>query len=147
MLRVFVDSSVLIAGAGSPSGASRAVLTMAEIGLFQMLVSPQVLDECERNIRQKLPRALNVFAQLLAAIDPEIVPEPPVETLAQWERIIAAKDAPILGAAIMAQADCLLTLDVKDFSLDVENTSGINIQSPSEFVQQIRQVIGREFTE
>jgi hypothetical protein len=37
MLRVFIDSSVLIAGAGSPAGASRAVLTMAELGLFQML--------------------------------------------------------------------------------------------------------------
>lgn len=43
MRKVFADSSVLIAGAGSRSGASRAVLTMAEIGLFKLVLSQQVL--------------------------------------------------------------------------------------------------------
>lgn len=143
MLKVFVDSSVLIAGAGSGSGASRAVLTMAEIGLFQLLVSPQVLDECERNLRKKLPKALPVFAQLLASIDPEVAPEPPAEKLAQWELVIAAKDAPILGAAVLAGADRLLTLDEKDFTVEVGKISSINIQSPSDFIQQIRQAIGQ----
>jgi hypothetical protein len=32
--RVFADASVLVAGAGSRTGASRAVLVMAEIGLY-----------------------------------------------------------------------------------------------------------------
>lgn len=36
MRRVFADSSVIIAGAASRKGASRAVLMMAEIGLFQV---------------------------------------------------------------------------------------------------------------
>ena len=39
MRRVFADSSILIAGAASRTGASRAVLTMAEIGLFQLVIS------------------------------------------------------------------------------------------------------------
>lgn len=47
MRRVFADSSILIAGSGSRTGASRAVLTMAEIGLFKLVISQQVLDECD----------------------------------------------------------------------------------------------------
>ena len=41
MRRIFADSSLLIAGCGSRTGASRAVLTMAEIGLFKLVVSGQ----------------------------------------------------------------------------------------------------------
>ena len=48
MRRIFADSSVLIAGCGSRTGASRAVLTMAEIGLFKLVVSEQVVEECDR---------------------------------------------------------------------------------------------------
>lgn len=51
MRRGFADANVLIAGAGSPSGASRAVLTMAEIGLFRLVVCRQVLD-CRQAMRR-----------------------------------------------------------------------------------------------
>ena len=53
MKRIFADSSILIAGAASKTGASRAVLTMAEIGLFKILISEQVLEECQRNLYKK----------------------------------------------------------------------------------------------
>lgn len=108
MRRVFADSSILIAGAGSRTGASRAVLTIAEIGLFKLVVSQQVLEECERNLNKKLPAALPIFTQLLAAIDPEIVPNPPLSESARWTSIIEAKDAPILAAAVLAKVDRLL---------------------------------------
>jgi predicted nucleic acid-binding protein len=79
MRKVFADSSILIAGAASRTGASRAVLTMAEIGLFQLVISEQVLLECERNLSKKLPDALPIFSQLIAAINPEIEPDPTLE--------------------------------------------------------------------
>lgn len=47
--KVFADSSIIIAGTASRTGASRAVLTMAELGLFKLVVSEQVLEECQRN--------------------------------------------------------------------------------------------------
>ena len=59
MRRVFFDANVLIAGVASHRGASRAALMMAEAGLFQMVVSRQVLDEAERNLRRKLPVVLS----------------------------------------------------------------------------------------
>lgn len=141
MLRVFVDSSVLIAGAGSRTGASRAVLTMAEIGLFKLIVSRQVLDECERNLRKKLPAALPIFAELLATINLEILPDPSLEEAARWETIIETKDAPILAAAVLAAPDRLLTLNIKDFTLEVAAHSGLIIQTPGDFVEEIRAII------
>jgi predicted nucleic acid-binding protein len=144
MLSVFADSSVLIAGAGSKRGASRAVLVMAEIGLFRLIVSQQVLDECERNLRKELPQALPILAEILASIDLEIVSDPPAEGLAVWESIIAPKDAPIFAAAHRAKADRLLTLDRGDFAPDVATASGLVIMTPGEFVQQIRTIIDEE---
>jgi hypothetical protein len=41
--KVFADANVLIAGADSRTGASNAVLLMAEIGLYRLLVSRLVL--------------------------------------------------------------------------------------------------------
>ena len=141
MRRVFADSSVLIAGAGSRSGASRAVLMMAEIGLFKLVVSRQVLDECERNLRKKLPAVLPIFAELLAAISLEILSDPPPEESTRWEAIIEVKDAPILAAAVLAASDRLLTLNTKDFTPEVAAQSGLIIQTPGDFVQEIRTVI------
>jgi predicted nucleic acid-binding protein len=45
MRRVFIDANELIAGTDSQPGASNAVLRMAEVDLFQLVVSTQVLDE------------------------------------------------------------------------------------------------------
>lgn len=143
MRRVFADTSILIAGAGSRTGASRAVLTMAEIGLFKLVVSQQVLDECDRNLRRKLPAALPIFTQLLAAIEPEILPDPPPEESARWTAIIEAKDAPILAAAVLASTDRLLSLNTKDFTAEVAAQSGLIIQTPADFVREIRAIVER----
>lgn len=143
MLRVFVDASVLVAGAGSRTGASRAVLVMAEIGLYQLVVCRQVLDEAERNLRKKLPAALPIFAQMMDAIGPEIVPDPSQEEVIRWQSVIEAKDAPILAAAVIAAPDWLLTLDVKDFisSARVAEKSGLRIAVPADFVRAIRTLV------
>lgn len=146
MRSLFVDSSVLIAGAGSRSGASRAVLTMAEIGLFKLVLSRQILDECERNLSKKLPAALPIFAGLLANIEPEIVPDPPAEESARWETIIAPKDAPILAAAVLATPDRFLTLDMQDFTAEVAAEAGLIIQTPAEFVQELRRLVENGLT-
>ena len=49
---------------------------MAEIGLYTLVVSRQVLDEAERNIRAKLPRALPNFAEQMSYLNLEILPDP-----------------------------------------------------------------------
>lgn len=144
MRRVFADSSVLIAGAGSRRGASRAVMIMAEIGLFKLVLSRKVLEECQRNLSEKVPAALPVFAELMAHIEPEILPDPLPEESARWQAIIKAKDAPILAAAVNAGVDRLLSLDMQDFTPEVAAQSGLIIQTPGDFVKKIREIIGHD---
>lgn len=143
MPRVFADASVLVAGAGSRTGASRAVLVMAEIGLYRLVVCRQVLDETERNLRKKLPAALPVFAELMMAVNPEVAPDPSPEEMICWQSVIEPKDAPILAAAVTARPDRFLTLDVTDFiePTHVAEKSGLRIETPAEFVQAIRALI------
>jgi predicted nucleic acid-binding protein len=141
MRRVFVDANILIAGADSRSGASNAVLQLAEVGLFHLVVCRQVLDEAERNLRKKLPRALPTFAALLAQLTLEIVPDPDAAACAPWLALIEAKDAPILAAAVAAKVDRFVTLNTKDFTPAVAKASGLDIQTPGEFIQDIRRII------
>jgi predicted nucleic acid-binding protein len=136
--RVFVDANVLIAGADSRSGASNAVLRMAEIGLFQLVVSRQVLDEAERNLRKKLPRSLPNFAAQLAQVSLEIVPDPPEDTCREWENVIEAKGTPILAAAVLAKPDRFVSLNTKHFNEAVAQASGLTIRTPAELVQEVR---------
>ena len=143
MRRIFADSSVLIAGCGSRTGASRAVLTMAEIGLFKLVISDQVLEECDRNLRKKIPAALPIFTELLATINPEIQPDPSLEASSRWAGIIEDKDTPILAAAVLANVDRLLSLNTKDFTAEVASQSGLSIQTPAEFVREIREIVGK----
>ena len=141
MLKIFADANVLIAGADSRSAASGAVLLLAEVGLFRLVVSRQVLDEAERNLRKKLPRALPTFAELLASIQMEIVPDPDISTWQRWEGLIEEKDAPILEAAVAANVDRLLTLNTRDFTPEVAAESGLHIQTPAQFINELRAVV------
>jgi predicted nucleic acid-binding protein len=145
--RLFADVNVLIAGADSRSGASRALLLMAEVGLFQLVVSRQVLAEAERNIRRKLPRSLGNFAEQMSYLNLEIVPDPPAEAIARWLEAIEAKDAPILAAAVLASVDRFITLNTRDFTAEVSRHSGLLIQTPAALIEELRLLVGRGLAE
>lgn len=144
MRRIFLDSSVVIAACGSQSGASHAVIVMAEIGLFKVLISEQVIEESERNITKKLPTTLPILKQIFSTINLEIVPNPAIVDIIELTKIIESKDAPILAAALSAQADRLLSLNTKDFTPSVAKQSGLILQTPSEFIQEIRFILTQE---
>lgn len=141
MRRIFADSSVLIAGADSQSGASNAVIVMAEIGLYKLVVTRQVLDECEHNLRKKLPAGLPTFARLMRNMNLVIADEVPTTDVTHWSAHIEAKDAPILAAALQADVDRLLTLNTRHFTPRIAQISGLQTQLPSEFVQEVRAVV------
>lgn len=141
MRRVFFDANVIIAGSMSRSGASRALMYLAEAGIFRVIVSRLVLDEIERNLRDKLPAALPYMAEFLAHIAPEIVPDPPAGQFARWLEHIEAKDAPILEAAVAAGVDYLLTLNSRDFTPAVAAATGLAIMRPGELIERIRELV------
>lgn len=114
---------------------------MAEIGLFKIVISEQVLVECDRNITKKLIKSLPIFRNILTATKPEIVADLLPQEVEKWQSIIEPKDAPILAAAIAAKVDRILSLNTKDFNSIVANKSGLIIQTPSQFIQEIRLIV------
>jgi predicted nucleic acid-binding protein len=141
MRRIFIDANVLIAGADSSSGASNAVLRLAEIGIFQLVVSRQVLDEAERNLRRKLPRALPNFAAQMTRLRLEIIPAPTPDEVAPWTTMIHPSDAPILCAAVKTSADRFLTLNTRHFTAAVAAQSGLLIQTPAQLLTELRDLV------
>jgi len=141
MRRVFVDANVLVGGADSSSGASYAILRLAEVGLFQPVVSRQVLDEAERNLRKKLLRALPNFAAQMAHLRLEIVPDPTPDEVIPWTAIIHPSDAPILCAAVKASVNRFLTLNTRHFTPEVAVRSGLLIQTPAQFMVDVRLLV------
>lgn len=138
---VFVDANVLLAGSGSRSGASRAVLSLGEFGLIQLVATRQVLDEVERNLRLKLPAGLPVLAELLLHIQLRVLDNPAPGAFERWFSLIEPADAPLLEAALQAGAPYFLTLNSKHFTPAVAAATGLNILTPGEFVQQIRRIL------
>jgi predicted nucleic acid-binding protein len=141
MKRILVDASVLIAGCGSNTGASRAILSAAEIGLFRIVVTRQILDESERNLRKKLPTSLPVLADVLVRSRPEILPDPDPKASARWHDFIHVNDAQILEAAVVTQVNRIVSLNTRHFTPQLGAKIGIPIQTPEQFVQELRSIV------
>ena len=110
-MRLFLDSSVMIAGAASAEGASRSVFRLARTHGWRLVTTPYAVEETTRNLAA-FPASvtaswLRIRSQLVVVDDVLTIERPavfPVE-----------KDRPILFSAL-ASADVLLTLDRADFS-------------------------------
>ncbi len=63
---IFLDSSALIAGVISSTGASRALLLLAEAEIITLTVSEQVIVESERSLSRKVPQALPYYHNTLS---------------------------------------------------------------------------------
>jgi predicted nucleic acid-binding protein len=139
--RVFLDTSALLAGLASPTGASNVILTLAEMELLALVVSKQVLAEAERNLQEKLPEAIPEYQRFLSTCPLERVADPPAGDVAKAKEIIHPKDDSILMAAKNAQVDYLVTLNRKH-SLDdpeVARRSGLRIGAPDGFLAWLRE--------
>lgn len=139
---VFLDVNILIAGSGSRTGASRVVLGLGEFGLVQLVVTRQVLDEAERNLRLKLPHAVPILAELLLHTKLHVLDNPSRGTFVKWFSIIEEADAPLLEATIQNSVDYFLTLNTKDFTPAVATATGLTIMTPGQFVSHIHHVLG-----
>lgn len=112
MKSAFIDSSVFFTATNSPTGGSAKLFTLKNI---KLVVSPLVLTETERNVRNKLQSYhLSRFFTLVKEI--QILDQKPDMNLVKKARkVIEEKDSVILAEAKLAQCDFLVTLDKKDF--------------------------------
>jgi hypothetical protein len=133
-MRLFAASGVLLAAAGSSTGASHAIFNLAQSQSWNILSSPYVIEETVRNL-QNLPPAADMRWSLLR---PQLTLVDDVFSLDRPSLLFAAKDRPILFTAL-AHADVLLTLDKIDFAtLPGSTFYGLPELLPYDFLQRER---------
>ena len=141
-IRVFVDSSVLIAAAISPRGAGRELLHQGFAGRCQLSISSLVLTETERSLTDKAPAALPNFAIFRASLLTTLV-NPSRPAFLRVARVVVAKDAPIVAAAVRARAAYLATYDRKDLLNHrqvIQERFGVIAAAPDEILGVLRRV-------
>jgi predicted nucleic acid-binding protein len=138
-LRVFIDSDVLFAGSATstPNSASQIILKLSELTLIEAVISQQVVDEVERNLRIKVPLALPKMSQLLARCV-EIVPLPPASFIDPLVGLADAKDVTILAAAIQSNCTHLATFNVRHYR---PGHPTVVVVQPGDFVTHARQLL------
>lgn len=135
---VFLDASVLVAAARSPSGGSAAVLDVCQGQRYKAVLTHLVLTEARVNIGEKFGEPELVrFYQQLASLDPEVTPSPPEGRIAECVPLTTDKDAHVLAAALECSADYLLTLDRRHLLNPVVLAAGlpVRVMTPGDFLQ------------
>jgi len=141
--RVFLDSGVLIEGLVVPWSASRAVLILARHQALRVVLSRYVVEEVERCLLQELEedyggagQLVDDYALLLKLLRAEITGKVTEEELRKARGMIRhQKDIPILVSALRVRPDWFLTVNTADFNDEVARKTGLNILTPSDFLQ------------
>lgn len=133
--RLFLDSSVWLAGLGSPLGAAGWILFLAESGEIEIITSEQILVEVRRNIEVKKIRHGARLDTILSHRNPLILPRFKETELLRWVFLVPPKDCHVLAGAFKSKADALISLD-KDHILlpKVRASFQVPIMSPGEFL-------------
>ena len=112
--RVFLDTNVLFAAVLSDTGGSRLILKLGEGGAVSLWVGSQVLLEAETVLTRKAARSKASFALLLDQAKVSVGPAPDQTALFQAKAVVDyPPDAHVLGEALVADVDYLVSLDRK----------------------------------
>jgi predicted nucleic acid-binding protein len=137
-VKLFLDTSVLLAACGSIAGASREIFHRIEFNDWRLISTPYVIEEVQQNLPKltaHAPDEWTKFRPALLLMDDIIALDRP----AVFE---PSKDRPILFSALV-WADVLLTLDQNDFGgLMNKAFYGLRILRPAAFLEEER-VLGR----
>jgi predicted nucleic acid-binding protein len=150
VVRVFLDSNVILSGLLSDKGAPRILLDLLSIGppFLIGLTGRYNLMETERNIKNKMPGILSVYKEYLPKLNLKIIPLPPKGELREYSGKIADKDIPVLVSALRSKADFLVTGDKQHFGKMKElDKYPIHVVTPSEFIDSILPEILKDLEE
>ena len=134
-MRLFLDTSVLLAASGSHIGAARIIIENARAYGWVLLASPYVLAEVDKNISKLGKSAPPEWAKLKSSL----IVVPDVVSAGRVVVFDPTKDRPILLTAF-ARAQALLTHDVGDFAKLGGYFHGLEILTPGEFLQNERKL-------
>jgi len=135
-LRVFVDTSALLAGINSPSGAAGVIIAACFSKRLIPVISRQVIEEAERNIVAKFPLLHDAWGAFLA-IPPELAPDISLHMIRKAYQILPTSEARILASALKTKPDALVTWNTRDFlRKEVIKTTPFPILIPQEFLKR-----------
>jgi predicted nucleic acid-binding protein len=139
-LRVFLDTSVLIAAVLSPGGGSRKLFKLSEAGMLRLMVGPNVLRECDDVVRQKNFLSSPELAQMLASSRVETSLAPTNRQIKTARSYVAyAPDAYVLAEAILAKPDWFVTHDKEHFLKQRSKiTLPFEIGTPGDLLQRLK---------
>lgn len=92
----------------SATGAAYDLLEAGQQGRITLVISAYMLSEVERDLNRKAPRGLDALRERRGQL--ELV-DPPTSLIDDVADRVEAKDAPIVAAAVAAQAAFLVTYD------------------------------------
>jgi putative PIN family toxin of toxin-antitoxin system len=138
--KVVLDTSVVVAGLRTRSGAGNAVLRLVAHGRLTALATSTLFLEYEDVLKRpehRLAHGLGLeevdefLAELAAVVEP-------VEVHFLWRpQVRDPNDEMVLEAAINGEADALVTYNVKDFEQAGERFA-IPILGPPELLRKVR---------
>jgi predicted nucleic acid-binding protein len=135
-VRLFLDTSVLLAASGSAKGASHFLIVQAASQGWELVSS----DYCEEETRRNLPK---LGRSAGAAWRNEIAPKVRfVRADVSLDKPLVfpkAKDRPVVITALASRAVWLLTLDEGDFRTKLgREVYGLRIATPGEYLIEQR---------
>ncbi|HEY0965927.1 MAG TPA: hypothetical protein VGD88_00945 [Opitutaceae bacterium] len=135
-MKLFLDTSVLLAAAGSARGASRHVVTRASEFGWELISSDYCREEVRRNLPKLGPSAKRAWTRW---IEPHLQIVPAGLSLDRPLVFPKAKDRPIVITALVVRAAWLLTLDERDFHQKLgREVYGLSIATPGDFLIEQR---------
>ena len=140
VVRVFLDSNVILSGLLSERGAPRIILDLLSLRLPFLigLTGRYNLIEIERNLKNKMPSLLVLYKAYLPKLNLKVIPLPRPEDIRDFSGQIAEKDIPVLISAIRSKADFLVTGDKQHFGKMKElDKYPFHVLTPSEFIDSI----------
>jgi predicted nucleic acid-binding protein len=140
VVRVFLDSNVILSGLLSEKAAPRIILDLLSLRLpfLAGLTGRYNLIEIERNLKKKMPGLLFLYKTYLPKLNLKVIPFPRREEVRGFSGQMAEKDIPVLISAIQGKVDFLVTGDKQHFGKMKElDKYPFHVVTPSEFIDSI----------
>ncbi len=102
-----------------------------------MYISPDVVEETERNLKRKAPQGLDYFYKIYKFLSFKVV-KPTKRQTFKAAKIVVGKDAPIVAGAILAKVDYLVSFDRKHLlyqKQEIKLHFRIKVVTPDELIK------------
>ena len=129
-MKVVVDTNVLVSGLLSPDGSPGKIVRMILNGVLRVCFDGRILAEYDLVLKRSefafvASHVTNLLTQIVAA--GESISPSPIAC-----RLPDSTDEPFLEVSLAAQAECLITGNLKHFPLS--SRQGVRVLPPREFL-------------